>query len=50
MDTNVIITPNGMDYAGGTVIHLTWPVSGLVFLMAIVGVAAFKILRKRNSS
>ena len=48
MSINATINLKDVDYAGGTVIHLTWyPGIGLVVL-AVAGFVACMILRKRN--
>jgi ammonia channel protein AmtB len=49
MKTNLLNMPNSVDYAGGTVIHLTGPVLGIVAAV-IIGIVAYKILWKRNSN
>jgi hypothetical protein len=38
---------NSIDFAGGTVVNLNWPVIGFVAVV-IIGIVAYKILRKKN--
>jgi ammonia channel protein AmtB len=45
--TNLLATPNSVDYAGGTVIHLTWPVLTIV-AVAIVAFLTYRKWKKKQ--